>query len=382
MSATTQSSGVDRQGRNAGLITDLKYRWPARYRASWAALLVLLVVIVPVTPRALSGPSVELVTALAGVLVVAALGQMLVIMVGALDLSVGAIVSVAAGVVVHYGGENANIPLVIAAAVVVPVLLSLLNGVLISVLRLNPLIVTLATFGIITGAIRLWTGVSLSVTGRAPEALTSFAQPALGMVSAIFVYALVIAVLLTLMLGKTRFGQRIAFVGSNRRAARVLGISVVRTELGTFALAGLLYGIAGVLLAGYLGTPDVQSGAVYQLATITVVGIAGAMFGGGPANVASVVTAAVFLQLLDQFLALLGLGAGSRVMVQGFVLVLAVGAITMGQYSASGLSRGLRLGGRRSSNPASDHHDPLPRARADEQAISTSSLNGDRNDND
>ena len=104
-----------------------------------------------------------------------------------------------------------------------------------------------------------------------------------------------------------------------------------------------------MLLAGFLATPDVQSGAIYQLTTITVVGIAGVMFGGGPASVASVVSAATFLQLLDQFLAILGLGAGSRVMIQGFVLVVAVGAITLAQYSASGLSRGLNLRRRRAA---------------------------------
>ncbi len=324
-------------------ITDLKYRWPARYRASWAALVVLLVVVVPIAPKALGGSSIKLVSALAGVLIIASLGQMLIIMVGALDLSVGAIISVAAGMVVHYGGEGANVPLVLLSAVAMAVLLSLVNGVMITVLRLNPLIVTLATFGMITGAIRLWTGVALSVTGEAPEFLRSFAKPAVTVVSAVFIYAVVIAVLVALMLSKTRFGRGIASVGSSRRASLALGKSVMSTELLTFAIAGLMYGLAGVLLAGYLGSPDVLSGSVFQLSTITVVGIAGVMFGGGPASVASVVSAAVFLQLLDQALAILGLGAGPRVMMQGLALVVAVGAITLGQYGASGLSRGLKI---------------------------------------
>jgi ribose transport system permease protein len=342
-STSPEAPGRSQVNASAQRITDLKYRWPARYRASWAALVALLILTIPLAPRALNGASVELVTALAGVLMIASLGQMLVIMVGALDLSIGAIISVSAGMVVHYGIDGANVPLVILGAILVPTGLSLLNGFMISVLRLNPLIVTLATFGIITGAIRLWTGVSLSVSGQAPEGLRSFAQGSVGIFSAVFVYGLIVAVFLALMLSKTRYGRRIAAVGSNRRAARVLGMSVLRTELATFALAGLLYGLAGVLLAGFLGTPDVQSGALFQLTTITVAGIAGVLFGGGPASVASIVGGAVFLQMLDQALAIRGLGAGSRVMIQGFVLVIAVGAITLGQFGASGLSRGFRL---------------------------------------
>lgn len=330
-------------------MTNFKYRWPARYRAGWVALAALLLITGPIAPRALSGPSIELVTALAGVLIVASLGQMLIIMVGSLDLSIGAIISVSAGMVVHYGVPGANVPLVLAAALIVPVILSLINGVLISLFQLNPLIVTLATFGIITGATRLWTGVSLSVSGRAPQGLVDFARPSVSVVSAVFLYALVVAGAIGWMLGKTRFGRHIGAVGSNRRAARMLGMRVTTTELTTFALAGFLYGVAGVLLAGFLATPDVQSGAIYQLTTITVVGIAGVMFGGGPASVASVVSAATFLQLLDQFLAIQGFGAGSRVMIQGFVLVVAVGAITLAQYSASGLSRGLNLRRRRAT---------------------------------
>ena len=350
MSVATQSAPERPAGKSDQRITDLKYRWPARYRASWAALAALLVVVLPVAPRALGESSLRLVTALAGVLIIASLGQMLIIMVGALDLSVGAIISVSAGVVVHYGTEGANVPMVILMAVMAGVVLSVVNGVMITVLRLNPLIVTLATFGMITGGIRLWTGVALSVTGEAPEGLQSFAEPAVAVFSAVFLYALVVAVLIALMLSKSRFGRGIIAVGSSRRAALSLGMPVMRTELLTFAIAGLLYGVAGVLLAGYLGTPDVLAGSAYQLSTITVVGIAGVMFGGGPASVASVVSAGVFLQLLDQALAIMGLGAGPRVMMQGVALVVAVGAITLGQYGASGISRGIRLSrGRRSS---------------------------------
>jgi len=289
------------------------------------------------------------VTALASVLAIAAIGQTLMIMLGALDLSVSAIISVGAGMVVHYGVDGASVPPAILGALLVPVVLSLVNGVLICVLRLNSLIVTLATFGIITGGIQLWTGQSLSLTGLAPESLRNFAQTAPLGISMCFVVAVVLCVAMAAFLSKTRFGRQIAAVGSNRRAARVLGTRVLVVELGTFALAGLLYGIAGVLLAGYIATPDIYSGAPYQLATITVAGIAGALFTGGPASMAGVLSACLFLQLLDQGLSIAGLPAGARVAIQGLVLVAAVAAITFGQYGASVFKRfaQMQIGGKR-----------------------------------
>lgn len=320
-----------------GLSTDLKYRFPARYTASWAALGLLVVVCAVAAPSSLGGSSVKLVSALAGVLALASFGQMLVVMLGAIDLSVPAVIAASAGIVVHY--EGSNLALVVAAALGAAVVVSVVNGLFISVLRLNAIIVTLATFGIVSGAIVLWTGVSFSLSGEAPSALQTLGRWSVLNVNACFLIALVVGILLSAILSRTRAGRHVAAIGDNRRAARAHGIRVKRVELSGFAGAGLLYGMAGVLVAGYIGTPDVSIGAPYQLATITAAAIAGAAFNGGPASVASVLSACLFLQLLDQALATLGLSAGARVIAQGVALVVAVAAITLGQYGASGWRR-------------------------------------------
>lgn len=342
-------SGAEAGDARHRLRTDLKYRWPARYRSSWVALALTLLFVIVATPKALNSASITLVTALAGVLAIAAIGQMLIIMLGAIDLSISAILSVSAGIVVHYGGPGANVPLVLLVALLVPVLLSVVNGVLISYLRLNSVIVTLATLGMMLGAINLWTGVSLSVTGQAPLGLQDFAQGAVLRISGVFIAAIVVAVLVSAFLNKTRFGRQIAAVGANRRAARVLGMQVMRVELATFAVAGLLYGVAGLLLAGYVGTPDVISGNPYQMGTIVVAGIAGVLFSGGPASLSSVVAAALVMQWLEQAMAILGLPAGARVLVQGVVLVVAVAALTIGALVGATFRRFV---GARSSPPS------------------------------
>ena len=326
-----------------GWRTDLKYRVPGRYVAGWAALVLLIVVVAATEPAALGAGSIRSVTALAGVLALASLGQMLIVMLGAIDLSVPAIMAASAGIAVHYGLPGANLALVILSALVVAVLISVFNGALISILRLNPLIVTLATFGIVTGAILLWTGVSFSMTGQAPATLRAVATWSLLNLNACFLFAVVVAIVLAAVLHRTRAGKQVAAVGSNRRAARALGVRVTAVELSTFAAAGLLYGLAGVLLAGFVGTPNSTVGAPYQLATVTAIAIAGGILSGGPASVATVVGASVFLQLLEQALVIAGLSAGSRVIIQGVALALAVAAITLGRFGVSGLRHGGRF---------------------------------------
>jgi ribose transport system permease protein len=320
-------------------LTDLKYRWPARYRASWAALLLVIVGAAIFAPHALSGPSITLVTALAGVLALASFGQVLIVTTGAIDLSISAIVSVAAGIVVHYAGNGVNVWVLALASLGVAALLSLVNGVLIVILRLNALIVTLATVGAITGFIQLWTGVALSATARTPQPLVDLAQADVWGVNTVFIVAVVTGAVLAYVLNKTRDGKSISLAGANPRAAEMLGIRVKLVHLGAFVLAGLLYGLAGVMLAGYISTPDVLSGTQYQLLAITVAGVAGALFTGGPASIASIVGSCTFLVLLDQVLSIKGMSAGQRVVVQGLVLAIAVAAITVSQYGAARLNK-------------------------------------------
>lgn len=319
------------------LVTDVKYRFPARYLASFGALALLVAIVAFAVPVTFNPNAIKVVTALAGVLALASLGQMLIVMLGAIDLSVPAVIVAAAGVVVHYGTPGSNLAPVVLLALAAAVVISLVNWVFISLLGLNSIITTLATLGIVTGTVMWWTGVSFSLTGQAPAALQTLGNWSVLNVNASFLVALVMAGLLALTLSRTRGGRQVAAIGANRRAARFQGLRVTRIEFVAFAAAGLLYGIAGVLVAGIVGSPDTSIGAPYQLATITAVAIAGTAFSGGPASVASVVCACLFLELLDQSLTIYGFAAGPRVVAQGVALVVAISAITLGQYALSGL---------------------------------------------
>jgi ribose transport system permease protein len=326
-------------------VTDLKYRYPARYQISWIAFFLLGLTFAVVVPDTFQGISIRLITALGGVLIVATLGQMLVIMIGAIDLSVPAMITLSAGLVVHYSAAGNLLVAVLVALVACP-LISTVNGILISVLRLNAVIVTLAMNGILTGGILLWTGQSFSASGASNAALQTFTQSAVLNVSAIFVFAVVAAVILTAVLNRTRVGRQVAAVGSNRDAARILGMRVHAVEISVFTAAGLLYSTAGILLAGFVGTMDPSIGEPYALATITAAAVGGVILTGGPASTSAIIVACLLLGALDQGLAILDLGGGARLLVQGVILILAVSAITSGQLAKEAIERLISILGR------------------------------------
>ncbi|MGQ7937625.1 ABC transporter permease [Paraburkholderia sp. D1E] len=320
------------------LLVDLRYRLPSRFLVAWVALIAVGLVAAVTTPATYAEPSINLITAVTGVLLLASLGQLLVVTLGSIDLSVGSLMTLGAAVNVHYlgsfGGSGSFL-----VAVVLCMGISLLSGTLITLFRLNSLIVTLAVNTIVGATLVLWMGQTFSSDGQAPAWLRKLATRYFFNVSAIFVVAIVLSALTAAALLLTRPGRQLVATGTNRRAARVLGVRVNLISLITFAVAGAFYATAGTLLAGFVRVPNADLGMPYMLTTVTAVGVAGALFSGGPASASSLIAGCLLLQVLDQALAIQNFSPGVRLMVQGVVLILAVAANTLALLARQGWQR-------------------------------------------
>lgn len=326
-----------RSARSRWLV-DMRYRRPGRYMIAWYALVLTVVVAAIVQPNTFKPASLELITALAGCLLVASLGQLIIVMLGEIDLSVPAYMTLAAALNVRYDSDWGSAATA-AVAIVLCAVISGLVGALVTVLRLSSLIVTLAVNTLLMGVLIEWLGQSYSEDGGAPQWLLSIARTNVAGINALFLIGVAIAALVGFVLYRTRVGRFVAAAGANRRAAELLGIKVRAVHITTFAAAGALYAVAGLLTAGFVRTPDATLGSTYMLSTLTAVAIAGVVFSGGPASVAALAAACVLLQVLDQALTLQGLDAGVRVLVQGVLLVLAVASGSIGRVAHQGIRR-------------------------------------------
>jgi ribose transport system permease protein len=325
--------------------SSLSYRFPARYRVVWVAVAVLVAVTLLSSPNVFKPTSMQVVTALAAILALASIGQLLVVMQGGIDLSVPAIVTIAAAVVVKEA-DTANVVVVIGAALALSGVAGLINGLLITVTRLNAVIVTLATAGLYAGLLELWTGGTFSQSGRVPAEIENFATGKVGPISAIAIMAVIVLLVVSQIMGKTAIGRKFSMVGDNPLGARAIGLKAARYQIGAYALAGIAYGVAGIALAGAVGNPDSTIGSPYQLTTIVAVALGGAVLTGGPASFSGTAAAAFFLILLDQYLAVLGIDSGARVLAQGLALIVAVALVTVtsggGGAGVDALKRRLR----------------------------------------
>ncbi len=293
----------------------------SRYMPVYLALLLLVIVASIWAPAALDGVRVKAIAPLAAVLALTALGQMLVVMTGGIDLSVPGTMSLAAVIMVGVGAQsNDQIVAAIFIALGAAAVVGLVNGILIGGLKLNPLIVTLAVGQIATGAVFRYAR-SFPVQNPVPIGWTEWTTNRILGMSAVFWVGLALTLVLSLGFRYTAVGRRFQAVGANPVASHVVGVRVTVNQILVYVVAGVLYAIAGVALAGLLRTPGVAVGSTYLLGPIAAVVIGGASLTGGLASPLSTFAAAVFLTGLNQMLRTMGLPTALQFVVFGLVII-------------------------------------------------------------
>jgi len=322
----------------------------ARFLPIWLATGVLALVAAIIAPEALQHTSWAFVLPYMTILAVAALGQMLVVMHAGIDLSTPGVMFFGGNLIVGVGsGSNGRLALAILACVGLGALVGFTNGIFVGVLKLNPLIVTLAT-----GQIVLAWGLKYSrdvASGEnVPSALSSWASEKPLGISSVFWTGAAVTVAVALVLRYTAAGRRFQTVGANPRAAWMAGVHVRTHVVFAYTIAATLYAGAAVLLAGVRISIDPGFGAAYLLAPIAAVVIAGASLAGGLASATSTWVAALALTLLTQMLGILGLSTAMQFIVFGGAII--VGMLISGDRVAAVLGHALR--GIEAS--ARDHH--------------------------
>jgi ribose transport system permease protein len=287
------------------------------------------------TDRFLSWMNISIVAQQAAINIVLAAGMTFVILTGGIDLSVGSILAASAMIALIVS----NVPdvgmLGIPAALAMGLGFGLINGLLISALRLPPFIVTLGSLTAVRGIARLMGQDTTIFNPQLPFAFigngTFFGVPWL------VVIALAVVVLSWIILRRTVLGNRIYAVGGNPDAARLAGIKVWQILLFVYAMSGLLSGLGGVMSAARLYAANgLQLGQSYELDAIAAVILGGTSFTGGIGSIWGTLIGALIIAILSNGLILLGISDIWQFIIKGLVII---GAVALDRYR-------LRHGGR------------------------------------
>ena len=332
----------------------------SRYMPVYLALVVLVVVASIWAPATLSTAGLEAIAPLGAFLAITALGQMLVIMTGGIDLSVPGTFLLGGLLMVGVGQQSdERIWIAFLTALGAAVVIGLINGILIGGLKLNALIVTLAVGQIVSGvANRYYT--SVAIQKPVPPRLSEWANGSFLGATPIFWIGVALAIVLMVVFRFTGLGRRFQVIGANPVASTVVGLRVNLNQMLAYVVAAILYGGAGVLLAAYLRSPGVTVGAPYLLGPIAAVVIGGASLTGGLASPISTWAAAFFLAGLNQMMRVLGLPTSIQFVVFGLVII--SGMLVSGDRIIKTVERVLRgrsrLARRRGGNLAVEGGEP------------------------
>jgi ribose transport system permease protein len=253
--------------------------------------------------------------------VIVALGQMFVVTLGPgnVDLSIPACMTLAGTVAMKaMDGAAGAIPVGLALALVVGLLVGSVNYALIRLLRIPPIIATLSSSFIFQSA-AIWWNRGLRV--KPPAALGDFTTARIAGIPVIALVVIAVAVVMHVVLTRTVYGRSVTAIGQNRRAAHLAGIAVEWTRAATYVMCATFAGLCGFLLAAFSGGAALNMGEEYLLSSIAVVVIGGTSVAGGFANVPGLWGAALFLFLLVTMLNTFGAGAGVRLVLTGLIII-------------------------------------------------------------
>lgn len=249
------------------------------------------------------------------------LGQMLVITLGPgnVDLSIPATMTLAATLSLKVMGSAPGMALVgLAVALAVGLGAGIANYALIYLLRLPPIIATLAA-SLIFQSLAIWSNRGLRI--KPPPGLADFATGRfLGLPNVAWV-GLALAVAVWVVLERSVWGRWLLSSGQNLRAARLAGVPVEAVRAVTYMAVAVFAALAGYLLASFSGGAALNMGAEYLLMSIAVVVIGGSSIAGGNSNVPGVWGAALFMFLVVSMLNSYGAGAGARSVLTGAIII-------------------------------------------------------------
>jgi ribose transport system permease protein len=302
--------------------------------ASVAGLALVLIIAALFARDFYTSANLVLVAQQIGFIGVAALGQTFTLLLGGIDLSVGAVSGMTMVVIaVVSGGSNGRLAIAILLAFGLGLAVGLANAVLVTWRNAPPFVATFATFTLVEGALIAWTKGAPS--GNIPTSLGPFgAGSVAGIPVPLVVFAgffLVCAFLLT----KTTYGRRIYATGSNQAAARLAGVPTRSIVVSAYIVCALCAVVVGLLISGYIGYVDNQLIGSINLNCIAAAVIGGTTFAGGEGGAGRTTLGVILLACLLSLMVFFNTGIGGQLILEGAVILGAVWLQNRGQAGAS-----------------------------------------------
>lgn len=301
--------------------------------APFVALAALFVLGALINPNFLGADNLLNVITRSAFIAIIAVGATFVISAGGLDLSVGSMAAFVAGTMILFMNTamvSGQIPMLAAAmllALGTGAICGLANGLITTLGRIEPFIVTLGTMGIFR-ALTIYMAEGGSIAMKAPDLRAAYRPVYFGNIFGVpipVIVILAVAALGAFILYKTRFGRHVTAVGSNEDVARYSGISVNRVRTATYVIQGVCVALAVLVYVPRLGAATPTTGLLWELQAITAVVIGGTALRGGVGRIWGTICGALILEMVGNIMVLSDLVSEYLIgAVQGAIIIIAM----------------------------------------------------------
>jgi ribose transport system permease protein len=303
-------------------LTAVKAILQVRELTLFALILIICAVMALVTPYFLSSANFRAVSIGLVPTAIIAVGMTVLLVSGGFDLSVGSVMALSGTLAALMLINGVPISITIILALVLGIIIGIGNGLLVTLVGINPLVATLGTMSVARGsALVLTEGRSV---GNLPREFGYVGDASWEGLPLVVIIMILIVVAGDLALRHTRYLRQVYYIGANEGAAKLSGILVNRVRIFAYALTGFLASLAGLLLASRLqaGTPTAGNGLELQVLAAAVIG--GARLGGGAGTVFGAFLGVVFVGLINNAMTMLQVSVLWQIVVAGIILIVAV----------------------------------------------------------
>jgi ribose/xylose/arabinose/galactoside ABC-type transport system permease subunit len=313
---------VRADGLTAQVRTGRDLSLPVRAALSIVAAVVFLVALGLTTSGLYATGNLLNLGQVVSILGIVTIGQMIVMVGGGLDLSVGATAGLAFFAIASVShGENARILPALLVTFGLAIAIGLLNAFLVVQRDIPPFVATLGTLIVIKGVVSAWShGV---FQGSVPAGLRGISTHHVGPISLSLVVLLIVSLLSAFALGQTVFGQHLYATGLNELAAAYAGVRIGLVRSATYVISAVLAALAGLLLGAYTGFVDPTAGLSLNLESVAAAVVGGVSLLGGRGRTLNAVLGAVLMTVVLNVGLLHGLSGQSQFILTGVVLLLA-----------------------------------------------------------
>ena len=260
------------------------------------------------------------------VLAICAVGMMTVMVTGGIDLSIGAIMALGAmvGGTVLKNNQSTPTIVIVLIAMAVGLACGIINGLLVSKLRILPIIATLGTMNIFRGITYLVANGSWIKQQEMGGRFLSLATGKVLGINNLIVIALIVYIIAAFFMTQTRTGRKIYAVGNSEESARVSGIKTDRTLTMVYSILGVIAGLGGILYVCKYGVAQGETCTGYEMNVIAACVLGGVSVNGGTGRVPGVLLGAILLGILNNAMPLIHVSSFWQEAIRGLIILLSI----------------------------------------------------------